>query len=98
MQDGPVDACGVHIAKRFLDQIGRGAVERGWRALAPKVNLRVDDRHSCPPLTASKHRWGRVTGKEHPLGLAVTLATLPVALSSLLVTIDVWKRSGEGMN
>ena len=49
VQHGPVDAGRIHVAQRLVGQIGRRAVRRQRRALAPQVHLRIDDRHGRFP-------------------------------------------------
>jgi len=56
MDERAVDAPGVHVAQRLLHEVGLGAMRRQSRALAPEMDLRVDDQHQPPALTPAGGR------------------------------------------
>jgi hypothetical protein len=49
MDQRAIDAGRIHVAQRLLQEIGLGAMRRQRLALAPEMNLRVDDEHQGPP-------------------------------------------------
>src|SRR5262249_33783971 len=49
MDQRAVDTRRVHVAQCLVEEVGLGAMRRQGRALAPQMNLRVDDRHGVSP-------------------------------------------------
>src|SRR5215471_4276608 len=41
----PCARAGIHSRQRFLLQVRRPTVTRGWLAFGPEVNLRINDHH-----------------------------------------------------
>ena len=56
MEDGAVDAGGLHVAQRLVQQIGRRAMGRHDGSLGPQMDLRIDDLHERRCETRARDR------------------------------------------